>query len=172
MSVTTKKGDRGRTITASGRRVRKDSLRMETCGTLDELMSAIGLAESLLGSSRKKRFLSQIQSDVSAICCKMSASPAKKKSAKKAISAQDTLRLEKEMERLIRNERVSVEGFVMPGGTAASAAADLARAIARRAERRVVAFVSKRKSENGEILRYMNRLSDFLFILARSLDRR
>jgi len=161
--IYTRTGDDGSTGLGDGTRVAKDSSRVAAYGTVDELNSAIGvvLAQALPESLRE--MLVEIQHelfDLGGELCIPGAA---------AISDADVARLEQRLD--AHNEALPpLKDFILPGGGAAAAHCHLARTICRRAEREVVAL-SRLEAVRGEAVRYLNRLSDLLFVLARVLAR-
>jgi len=162
--IYTRSGDAGLTGLANGERVKKSDARIEACGTVDETNSAIGLVLSdpdvpagIRGS------LSRIQDELFDLGAEL-ALP-----GHTAISPESVLRLEEDLDEL-NDELPPLKDFVLPAGSPAAAACHLARTICRRAERRAWT-VAEAADVNPELLKYLNRLSDFLFVVARSLAR-
>ena len=168
--IYTRTGDDGTTALGSGRRVSKYHLRVEAYGTLDETNAAIGLARL---HTRDKQpaldaMLARIQNDLfdlgADICF-----PDETKDARGRLQVSDAQveRLEGEIDELNR-ELQPLRSFVLPGGSPAASFLHLARTVSRRAERLMVALVSRQGEPVGAAaLRYINRLSDFLFVAAR-----
>jgi cob(I)alamin adenosyltransferase len=162
MGIVTKTGDEGLTSLWSGERVWKDDLRVEAYGTLDELSSALGLARHAARLPEVLEAIERIQRDLVRAGGELASRGQAFSSPILPEDEEGITRLVEELEL-----RVPLSGFVLPGMTEASAGLDLARTIARRAERRIVALA--RDAEVGEPLRrYVNRLSDLLFMLARA----
>jgi cob(I)alamin adenosyltransferase len=164
--VTTRRGDDGKTDLADGGRIRKDSARMQAVGTLDELNSAIGVARSLNPSPKTAGLLLAIQNDLLCLGAMLSrrSAPAGKPS-RPAFAAGRIPELEHEIDAL-QKHLGPLQNFILPGGTPAAAALQLARAVCRRAERDVVTL-SRTGRTAPEIRIYLNRLSDLLFQTAR-----
>jgi cob(I)alamin adenosyltransferase len=168
--IYTRTGDDGTTALGSGRRVAKYDLRVECYGTLDETNAAIGLARMHTRETDPAldAMLARIQNDlfdVGADLC----FPDESKDARGRLEASDAqvARLESEIDTL-NAELEPLRSFVLPGGSAASSYLHLARTISRRAERLMVALASRPNEPVGApALRYINRLSDFLFVAAR-----
>jgi len=168
--IYTRTGDDGTTALGSGRRVAKYDLRVECYGTLDETNAAIGLARVHTGSSDAAldAMLARIQNDLFDLGAEL-CYPDESKDARGRLSVSDAQveRLEGEIDALNR-ELQPLRSFVLPGGTSAASFLHLARTISRRGERLMVALASRPNEPVGDAaLRYINRLSDFLFVAAR-----
>lgn len=159
MSITTKGGDRGETSLWTGERVGKDGLRVEAYGTIDELSSFLGLARHACELESSQAAIEAIQRDLSRVAAEL-ASPGTAR-----IEAGDEERLTAAIHEL--EAAIPIRGFVLPGMTEGSAALDVARTVCRRAERRIVGL-SRSEAVSEAALSYVNRLSDYLFMLARS----
>ena len=165
MKISTKTGDRGMTSLVCGRRVKKDNLRIEVCGTLDELSSFLGLCKNLLRNETTKRSITKIQRDLFVIGSEIACHRKTAHRLKKKIKQGNVRGLELFIEKLEKGYKA--RGFVLPGRSTSSAILDVARTVARRAERRIVTLKKKGIPINKYILIYLNRLSDLLFLLAR-----
>jgi len=162
--IYTRSGDAGLTGLANGERVPKSDARIETFGTVDETNSAIGLVLSDTGLPTAIRdSLCRIQDELFDVGAEL-ALPGHTK-----IGPEYVLRLENELDEL-NSALPPLKEFILPGGGPAAAACHLARAICRRAERRAWTF-SEAAEVNPELLKYLNRLSDLLFVIARVLAR-
>lgn len=161
MSIMTRTGDDGTTGLWSGERIPKDHPRVEAYGTLDEVSSALGVArhlcmedEVLYAIEDLQRLIFRISAELASVSIPFD----------KPITELDAERIEKKTEAM--EERITLKGFVLPGMTQGSAALDIARTIVRRAERRVLQL--SREEDVSPILRKtLNRLSDYIFMLAR-----
>jgi len=160
-------GDTGQTDLL-GDRVAKNDLRIETLGELDEATSAIGLARSLLSSEPIEDVLIAVQRDLYAIMAEI-AFVDELRPEKFVFAAERLTWLETQIEAIGATVELAPE-FVLPGETVPGAAADLARAVVRRAERRAVSLNEGGHLGNEAILRYLNRLSSLLFIVARAAE--
>ena len=169
--VVTRGGDEGMTALGTGARVRKDSLRVEAFGTVDEANAAIGLVRLHTASRAEDAMLGRIQNDLfdlGADLCTPEAQDGEAGRSRLRVDDAAVLRLETEIATM--NETLpSLTSFVLPGGTPAAAQAQLARTIVRRAERLVVALAAEERV-NPVVLRYLNRLSDHLFVLSRAFN--
>ena len=162
--VTTKTGDKGKTALADGSRVSKDSLRVHCLGSIDELNASIGFAAVLLPKKPEIDFKS-IQNDLLNIGAEISIPI-----SEKDFLDQDRIDyLDKKIE-LINNDLPPLKEFILPGGNDVCSRIHLARSICRRAERDLVSLNNKEQI-SPEILQYINRLSDYLFVVARLLFR-
>ncbi len=162
--IYTRSGDAGLTGLANGERVAKSDARIDALGTIDETNSAIGLVLSETGlPTAVLESLGRIQDELFDLGAEL-ALP-----GRPAITSEYVLRLETDLDEL-NSALPSLEEFILPGGSRAAAACHLARAICRRAERRVWTL-SMAAEVNPELSKYVNRLSDLLFVIARILAR-
>ena len=164
--ITTRGGDGGETSLGDGTRLRKDALRIEAIGAVDEANAAIGLLRLHTAGREEDAMLGRIQSDLFDLGADLCV-PGTGEDRLRVAPAQCT-RLEAEI-RALNAGLPPLASFVLPGGSPGAAAAHLARTVARRAERRVVALAAA-EAVNPEAVRYLNRLSDHLFVLARRLN--
>jgi cob(I)alamin adenosyltransferase len=164
--VYTRTGDDGTTALGPGQRVRKDSARIEAYGTVDELNSAIGVAIAAGLDERLSGALFSIQNDLFHLGSDLCIPEAdKERMPGPRVEARHVDALEALMDELSA-ELPPLENFVLPGGSPGASALHLARAICRRAERLVVAL-SRTEKVGEHTIRYLNRLSDALFVMAR-----
>ena len=162
--IYTRTGDDGTTGLGDGSRVRKDSARVEAYGTVDELNSAVGVLLAVPGlPPAVSACLTEVQHELFDMGGELSIP------GHRLISAAQITRLEQELDGF-NDALPPLKEFILPGGGPAAAACHLARTIARRAERRVWAL-ARSEEVSPELLKYLNRLSDFLFVLARVLAR-
>lgn len=160
------KGDEGYTDLLGPERVPKYDLRPETYGTLDEANSALGLARALSSLDKTKELVRDIQHDLYLMMAEIATPLAQLEKIPYRITEDQANKIDsmiRELEGLVEMPRA----FVLPGASPASAAIDLARTIVRRAERHAVELVHKDQMPAGNVLRYLNRLSSLLFVLAR-----
>lgn len=171
MKIYTKTGDRGQTGLFGGARVSKAHQRVDAYGDVDELNCVIGAARAAIGGghaqeARTDALLHAIQSDLFAVGAELARDPAKDVDLGIAVIAEpDVQRLEAAIDELER-DLAPLQTFVLPGGSAQAAVLHVARATCRRAERKVVAL-SELEALRPELVRYLNRLSDLLFVMAR-----
>lgn len=170
MSIVTKTGDAGTTGLMYNRRVSKCHPRVEAYGSVDELTAAIGVARACAKHERMRSCLIAVQKDLVTLMGELATSANDlsryMKDGFTLISGQHTLGLETVI-REIESENLKFQGWAIPGATADSAALDVARTTCRRAERRVCALHEAGQLQNPEIIVYLNRLSDLLWLLAR-----
>jgi cob(I)alamin adenosyltransferase len=163
--VVTRGGDKGETSLGDGTRVPKDSARIEAIGAVDEGNAAIGLLAVV--ATEHQPMLTRIQNDLFDIGADLCV-PGDAGERRLRLTDVSVRRLEQDIEALNRG-LTELRSFVLPGGTEAAARAHQARTLARRAERAVVA-VSRQEKVNPVLVRYLNRLSDALFVLGRVLN--
>ena len=171
MKIYTRTGDSGETGLFDGTRVSKSHPRVSTCGEVDELGACLGAARAIGVHEDLARMVEQIQRDLFAIGARL-ADPAHRiagRVTKAAVGAQEVTRLEEWID-ILEEELPPLRRFILAGGSQAGAALHLARAICRRAERAMVALGPD--ALEPDLLAYMNRLSDLLFVMARSANRR
>ena len=171
--VYTKFGDAGETSLLYGGRISKNGLNTEAYGITDEAVSAMGLARAMTSNPKVNDLLRQLQRDLFTIAAELATDPDKYELFQqhfKPVTAEMVTSLEKTIDSL-EEEFEMPKVFILPGGSQASAAIDLARCVIRTAERRVVAMAEADVLTNGLIMAYLNRLGDLLFVLARYEDR-
>ena len=167
MSIVTKFGDKGMTSICGGRRLPKDHSRLEVCGSLDELSSFLGFCKALNKTVLIKKLIESIQNDLIIIGSEIASESKNIGKLKKRIKETDIHRLEANIKSLEKKLPKRVN-FCLPGKNAVSGTFDIARAVSRRAERRLVTAKRKKILKNNCILVYLNRLSDLLYLLARA----
>lgn len=174
MKVYTRAGDSGKTTLFGGEQVRKDSARVSTYGEVDELNAALGVAGAELEDADLREWLSAIQASLFNLGGELAVPDVEALEAKgKGIPRVADAEVD-ELERWIDqldSELTPLRNFVLPGGTRAAAALHLARTVCRRAERRVV-WLAEREEIAPVLIRYLNRLSDLLFVMARTANHR
>ncbi|MDI6797655.1 MAG: cob(I)yrinic acid a,c-diamide adenosyltransferase [Desulfatibacillaceae bacterium] len=173
MSIYTRNGDCGETSLFSGEKVSKNNARVEAYGDVDELVSCLGMVRALAANYETDLELKGVQQDLMTISAWLATdckSPQRKHLA--PVNPGRVNALEKRIDEMDKT-LPRLKGFVLPGGSPASACAHVARTVCRRAERKIsglYASLEPQPPEAGPILAYINRLSDFLFVLARSLN--
>lgn len=168
--VYTKTGDDGTTGLYFGGRVRKDHARVEALGTVDEAVAALGAARAAAGQGERGQLLARLQRELFVVGAELATAPYNRDKLEDG-RTRVTAAMVDALEPLIDAELVAqpLEGrFVLPGGTLLAAALDTARVTVRRLERRAIAALDK--ADPGQVIRYVNRLSDLLFVLARGVE--
>lgn len=167
--VTTGTGDTGYTGLLGDQRVPKYDPRPDTFGTVDEATSALGVARAATLDETAREVILHMQRDLYVLMAELATLPENQSAIGMAISA-DHVRWLEEVEEQLKAAVEIPNKFVIPGDSVDGAALDLARTIIRRAERMAVRLLHDGVIDNGEVIRYLNRLSDVVFILARYLE--
>ena len=168
MKIYTRKGDKGETSLLYGARVAKNDLRCETYGTIDEAVSVLGLAKNFC-QPQIKDIVSDLQRDLFVIGTEL-AIPQERYSELAAKGKVVKPEMVQRLEALIDDFEAKIDmprEFIIPGACVSSATLDVARTVIRRAERKTVALKQTEQLMNEEILKYLNRLADLVFTLAR-----
>ena len=169
MKIYTKEGDAGKTGLYGGQRVWKNAQRVETYGTVDECNAALGLVLAGITDPEITDVLVRIQGELFEVGADL-ATPLARGETVPRVQTSETERLEAEIDRF-EVELEPLRHFILPGGSVAGANLHLARSICRRAERHLVTLIQSEEI-NPEVGRYLNRLSDHLFVLARLVNHR
>jgi len=167
MKVYTKKGDTGETSLIGGKRVKKNHPRVEAYGTIDELMAHTALLMDMLGDTQDKDFLSWI---LDRLMTASSVLAVEGEIVRKIpqIMAADVTRVENRIDEM-NVDLAPPAGFIMPGGCVASSQCHVARTVCRRAERRITDVTEDGYNVPPELVKYINRLSDYFFVLSRKI---
>ncbi len=167
MKIYTKTGDKGTTSLIGGTKVPKSHLRIEAYGTVDELNSCIGLCRDLLKNKKSRKLLLEIQDRLFTIGSSLACDPERETKMKiPDLQEADVELLENEIDKM--NEALPpMKSFILPGGHKTVSSLHIARCICRRAERCCVRIEPEGHESDPIIIKYLNRLSDFLFVLAR-----
>jgi len=172
VSIVTKTGDKGTTALMYGRRVPKNHPRVEAYGAVDELNAALGMARATAQQDFVRENLLKIQNDLVGLMGELATVPEDlaryKKDGFLQLSADKTARLEELVAQI--EPKISLKDWAMPGDSMHGAALDAARVACRRAERRVCSLQDAGELGNGEIIVYLNRLADLLWLLARWVE--
>ena len=166
MKIYTKTGDKGQTGLFGGKRVDKDDARIEAYGTVDELNSFIGSLRAQNLSSNTDEVLFIIQNRLFTIGSSLASDP-DKQLITPDITADDIKLLEDQMDAM-DSDLPALKTFILPGGSMAVSAAHICRTVTRRAERRAITL-SKLSSVDPLVIQYLNRLSDYFFVLSRHI---
>lgn len=167
MKIYTKTGDKGTTSLLGGTRVPKHHIRINAYGTVDELNSYIGLLRDLDQDVNRKNLLKEVQDRLFTMGSSLAAEKSGTVNFNSDIQETDILRLENAIDEM-NNVLPEMRNFILPGGHTSVSFAHITRCVCRRAERLVIELSSEVEIDEG-IIRYLNRLSDFLFVLARKL---
>ena len=167
MKIYTRRGDDGETGFFGGGRTRKDDVRVEAYGTVDELNAVIGTAAGHVTEERIRRRLNRLQSDLFAIGAHLATPPREGRPAPglPELPADRVAELESWIDEAVAATS-PLRNFILPAGSAGASHLHVARAVCRRAERRVVTLAASAHVDI-EVIRYLNRLSDYLFVAAR-----
>ncbi len=169
MKIYTKTGDQGTTALFGGKRVSKADLRIETYGTIDELNAWIGVLRDQLVNNGRQSVLIEIQDRLFTIGSILATEPGNTKVKIPALSEDDITFLEKQIDEM-DGKLEPMKSFVLPGGAPAVSFGHVCRTVCRRAERLVIALNAVETVEGG-VIRYLNRLSDYLFVLCRLMSK-
>src|SRR5436305_11048284 len=175
MSIVTKTGDQGETSLLYGRRVPKNDPRVEAYGAVDELTAALGMARAICDDKFVAEQIFAVQKDLINVMGELSTLPEDRqryvKDGFKVTEEEIVDRVTAVIVDLEKDKSLYPKDWVIPGANAVSAALDFARVTCRRAERQIAGFSTSGPEFNIEILRYLNRLSDLLWILARYVEK-
>ncbi len=167
--VYTKTGDEGTTALVGGVRLKKTHPRIEAYGTIDELSAQLGLLVSFMKDGDDKNFVIRIQRQLFTVCSYLATDQSQTPLARSyTLDAQEVTLLEEAIDSI--NASLPVQtAFLIPGGSHEAALAHVCRTVCRRAERRIFSLAETAKVD-AHVLEYVNRLSDYLFVLARKLN--
>lgn len=168
--IYTKTGDKGQTSLIGGTRVPKSHIRIESYGTVDELNSYLGLVSDMAQNNTITEWIREIQDRLFTLGAELATTPTKEVKMKLPdLHKEDISWLETQMD-LMNESLPEMRSFILPGGLPASSACHIARCVCRRAERLCVQMQEANEPVSELILQYLNRLSDFLFVLSRYLS--
>jgi cob(I)alamin adenosyltransferase len=167
LKIYTKTGDKGTTSLIGGTKVPKSHIRIEAYGTVDELNSYIGLCKDLFDNGQSRGTLQEIQDRLFTIGSSLACDPAKEPKMRiPDLKEEDVSLLEKEIDTM-DTTLAPMKSFILPGGHPTVSTIHIARCVCRRAERCCVRLELESQEVDGIIIKYLNRLSDYLFVLAR-----
>ncbi len=170
MKIYTRTGDQGQTSLVGGQRVSKTCARLESYGTIDELCSQIGLLITYCKSEHDIQFLTNIQGELFVVGGYLATDNTQKEVRPGNIVTEEMVcALEQEID-AINTTLPPFRCFILPGGCRAAALCHVCRTVCRRAERRILALVEEGAEVDAQVISYVNRLSDYLFVLARKLN--
>jgi cob(I)alamin adenosyltransferase len=168
--IYTKTGDKGGTSLIGGVRVPKSHIRIESYGTVDELNSYIGMVNDMAANKQVDEWLREIQDRLFTVGAVLATNPDKEVKMKLPdIHEEDVVWLEERID-LMNESLPEMRSFILPGGNLASSTCHVARCVCRRAERICVAMQEQNEVIPPIVIQYLNRLSDFLFVLCRYLS--
>jgi len=168
MSIATKTGDKGKTALIGGERVSKADFRVETYGTIDELGAAMGFARSICGDGQIDELTKKIQRELFLVAGSV-ANPHFEDAPQPYVTPEMIEHLTAEVSRIEKMEGI-LSDWSLPGDVSSAAAYDIARTICRRAERCVVRMNESGENVDTQIITYLNRLSDLLWLIGRYLE--
>ncbi len=167
--VYTRSGDHGTTGLVGGVKVRKTNSRIEAYGTVDELSANLGLLASFMKDGEDKDLILRTQRNLFTVCSYLATDKTQTQLAPSyTLAAEEVDILEKEIDAINANIPPQTQ-FILPGGSHVASIAHICRTVCRRAERRIF-FLGETTELDPEVLQYINRLSDYLFVLARKLN--
>ncbi|WP_373843773.1 cob(I)yrinic acid a,c-diamide adenosyltransferase [Bacteroides heparinolyticus] len=167
--IYTKTGDKGTTSLVGGTRVPKTHIRLEAYGTVDELNSNLGVLATFLSDKQDRMFMQQVQDKLFAVGSHLATDREQTElNAVSVVHWEDVEVMEREIDRL-DNLLPSLSAFILPGGSRGSAVCHICRTVCRRAERRILAL-AEQVEISSELMAYVNRLSDYLFVLSRKMN--
>lgn len=172
MKIYTRRGDDGTTGLFHGGRIGKDGPGPEAYGTVDEAVAALGVARAAADPDLAAEIL-RIQRQLFVVAAELATAPESRDKLEDEVSRVTPAmveRLEADIDRVVAEVGSPTE-FIVPGGSSVAAAIDVARTIVRRAERRTVTLVGAESIEGGAVVPYLNRLADYLFMLARAAEK-
>lgn len=167
MRVYTRTGDNGTTSLLGGTRVLKFHIRLESYGTVDELNAHLGLIRDKLTNAEQKSFLLAIQNKLFSVCSTLANENKDSGIVIPSVTKDDIEMLEKQMD-IYLDELPDLKNFILPGGHEISSICHIARTVCRRAERRIIQL-SQEEEIDDLTIKFINRLSDFLFVLSRKV---
>jgi cob(I)alamin adenosyltransferase len=168
VSIATKRGDRGQTSLVGGARVSKADLRVEAYGNIDELNAALGFARSICSDAQISSWTAEIQRSLFRVGSAL-ANPGEERKGESGVTAGDVQQLT-DLVHAIEAKKDIVSDWSLPGAHTEAAAFELARTVCRRAERSIVRLMEEPLAVHSQVLPYINRLSDLLWLFGRSLE--
>lgn len=170
MKIYTRTGDQGQTSLVGGQRVSKTCTRLESYGTTDELNSQIGLLITYCQDNADKAFLTEVQNTLFVVGGYLATDNSQREVRSYNIVTPDMVKAVEQQIDAINAILPPFRAFILPGGSRAAAVAHVCRTVCRRAERRIVALREEGAEVDTQVITYVNRLSDYLFVLARKLN--
>ena len=167
--VYTRTGDKGETSLVGGVRIKKSHVRLEAYGTVDELSAQLGMLVAMMGDSGERDTIVRIQNNLFNVCTHLATDQSQTPLYPSAYLPEGEVQMLEDLVDSIMDELPEKQGFVLPGGCPAACQAHICRTVCRRAERRI-AQLAENAVVGEEIISYVNRLSDYLFVLAKKLN--
>ena len=166
VGIYTKTGDQGKTSLGNGERVGKENCLISALGDLDELNCLLGLSINFIKNRETRKSLANLQNLIFNIGAEIAMGNLPSRRKFHHLSGEDVLNMEKGID-IVEKQLSELKAFILPGGSKGASSLHLARAVCRRGERTIVELHNSGKIKNKALLPFMNRLSDFLFVLAR-----
>ena len=167
--VYTRTGDKGMTSLVGGVRIKKSDIRLEAYGTVDELSAHLGMLVAMMSDDEESRLLIRVQNNLFNVCTHLATDQSQTPLYPSAHLAEGEIELLEERIDVLMNLLPERQGFILPGGTPVAAQAHICRTVCRRAERRIAALAEVAQI-GPEMQQYVNRLSDYLFVLAKIIN--
>ena len=165
----TRTGDKGETSLVGGVRIKKSDIRLEAYGTVDELSAHLGMLVAMMKEGEERDLIIRVQSNLFNVCTHLATDQSQTPLYPSAHLADGEIELLEERIDYLMKLLPERQGFILPGGTSTAAQAHICRTVCRRAERRIVALAEVAQI-GPEIQQYVNRLSDYLFVLAKIIN--
>ena len=167
--VYTRTGDKGETSLVGGVRIKKSDIRLEAYGTVDELSAHLGLLVSMMAEGEERDFIIRVQNNLFNVCTHLATDQSQTPLYPSAHLAEGEIEAMEQRIDKLNGALPERQGFILPGGTTTAAQAHVCRTVCRRAERRIAALAEV-ATIAPEMQQYVNRLSDYLFILAKIIN--
>ena len=167
--VYTRTGDKGETSLVGGVRIKKSDIRLEAYGTVDELSAQLGMLVSMIGEGEERDFIIRVQNNLFNVCTHLATDQSQTPLYPSAHLADGEIEAMEQRIDKLNGALPERQGFILPGGTMTAAQAHVCRTVCRRAERRIAALAEV-ATIAPEMQQYVNRLSDYLFILAKIIN--
>ena len=167
--VYTRTGDKGETSLVGGVRIKKSDIRLEAYGTVDELSAQLGMLVSMMEAGEERQMVVRVQNILFNVCTHLATDQSQTPLYPSArVPEEEVARLEERVD-LLMKQLPERQGFILPGGCPAACQAHICRTVCRRAERRIAALAEV-ATVGTEVQQYVNRLSDYLFVLAKIIN--
>lgn len=167
--VYTRTGDKGETSLVGGVRIKKSDIRLEAYGTVDELSAHLGMLVAMMDEGEERSLVIRVQNNLFNVCTHLATDQSQTQLYPSAHLAEGEIGLLEDRIDKLMKQLPEAQGFILPGGTTVAAQAHICRTVCRRAERRIAAL-SEVAQIGPEMQQYVNRLSDYLFVLAKIIN--